>query len=161
MVLCPCRMGILIFILCRIYCVDLCCFHSNTFQILIVSHLLLHADGHLLICHHRYNGWNSDDVICSHFLFVTLMLLFINALPLLLVFISTTEEEEAEVKKSKFYQPATKFVPVSPHVAAVSSSENKKSVSLCSLSVTCLVGWETLVWHVKIIYQVASSKFKN
>lgn len=45
------------------------------------------------------------------------------------------EEEEAEVKKSKFYQPATKL-PVSPHVAAVSSGENKKSVSLCSLFVT-------------------------
>lgn len=39
---------------------------------------------------------------------------------------ATKEEEEAEVKKSKFYQPATKL-PVSPHVAAVSSGENKKS----------------------------------
>lgn len=39
------------------------------------------------------------------------------------------EEEAAEVKKSKLYQPATKFVPVSQHVSFVSSAENKKSVS--------------------------------
>ncbi|XP_075878222.1 U2 snRNP-associated SURP motif-containing protein isoform X3 [Nelusetta ayraudi] len=40
---------------------------------------------------------------------------------------ATKEEEEAEVKKSKFYHPATKSLPVSPHAAAVSSGENKKS----------------------------------
>lgn len=55
------------------------------------------------------------------------------------------EEEEAEVKKSKFYHPATKSVPVSPHVAAVSSGENKKSVSLCSLFVTYHAAWQ---WNV-------------
>lgn len=43
-----------------------------------------------------------------------------------------TEEEEAEVKKSKLYQPA-KFVPISQHASVVSSGESKKSVSLCSV----------------------------
>lgn len=57
------------------------------------------------------------------------MLLLINAYFFLYVFF-ITKEEDAEVKKSKFYQPAAKFVPVSPHVAAVSSSESKKSVRL-------------------------------
>lgn len=38
------------------------------------------------------------------------------------------EEEAAEVKKSKLYQPATKFVHVSQHVSP--SAESKKSVSL-------------------------------
>ncbi len=42
------------------------------------------------------------------------------------------EEEAAEVKKSKLYRPATKFVPVSQHVSPVSSAESKKSVSLYS-----------------------------
>lgn len=40
------------------------------------------------------------------------------------------EEEAAEVKKSKLYRPATKFVPVSQHVSPVSFAESKKSVSL-------------------------------
>lgn len=40
------------------------------------------------------------------------------------------EEEAAEVKKNKLYRPATKFVPVSQHVAPASSTEGKKSVSL-------------------------------
>nr|XP_046267696.1 U2 snRNP-associated SURP motif-containing protein isoform X2 [Scatophagus argus] len=40
---------------------------------------------------------------------------------------ATKEEETAEVKKSKLYQPATKFVPVSHHVSPVSSAESKKS----------------------------------
>uniref|UniRef100_A0A4W6CKQ5 Zgc:163098 n=1 Tax=Lates calcarifer TaxID=8187 RepID=A0A4W6CKQ5_LATCA len=43
---------------------------------------------------------------------------------------ATKEEEAAEVKKSKLYRPATKFVPVSQHVLPVSSAESKKSVSL-------------------------------
>uniref|UniRef100_A0A669EH17 Zgc:163098 n=1 Tax=Oreochromis niloticus TaxID=8128 RepID=A0A669EH17_ORENI len=38
---------------------------------------------------------------------------------------ATKEEEAAEVKKSKLYQPATKFVPVSQHVSP--SAESKKS----------------------------------
>lgn len=67
-------------------------------------------------------------------------LLFINVLLLIFVFIFVTEEEEeAEVKKTKFYQPATKFV--SPHATAVSFCENKKSVSLTSLSVASHVTW--------------------
>lgn len=78
------------------------------------------------------------------------MLLLMNSLLLLFVFIFVTEEEHAEVKKSKFYQPATKFVPVSPHVAAVSSCENKKSVSLRSLSVTR---------HVTYMLLLLSGKF--
>lgn len=105
-----------------------------------VIHLWLRADGLLLVCHRTHSRWNWDVVICGDFLRVAHMLLFINALSLLVVFIFIPEEEEAEVKKSKFYQPATKLVSVSPHVAAVSSSENRKSVSLCSLSVTCHVG---------------------
>ncbi|GAA6232282.1 U2 snRNP-associated SURP motif-containing protein-like isoform X3 [Lates japonicus] len=40
---------------------------------------------------------------------------------------ATKEEEAAEVKKSKLYRPATKFVPVSQHVLPVSSAESKKS----------------------------------
>ncbi|XP_074468376.1 U2 snRNP-associated SURP motif-containing protein [Sebastes fasciatus] len=40
---------------------------------------------------------------------------------------ATKEEEAAEVKKSKLYRPATKFVPVSQHVSPVSSAESKKS----------------------------------
>ncbi|KAM9349012.1 LOW QUALITY PROTEIN: U2 snRNP-associated SURP motif-containing protein [Symphorus nematophorus] len=40
---------------------------------------------------------------------------------------ATKEEEAAEVKKSKLYQPATKFVPESQHVSPVSSAESKKS----------------------------------
>ncbi|KAI3373598.1 hypothetical protein L3Q82_022193, partial [Scortum barcoo] len=40
---------------------------------------------------------------------------------------ATKEEEEEEVKKSKLYRPATKFVPVSQHVSPVSSAESKKS----------------------------------
>ncbi|XP_069002657.1 U2 snRNP-associated SURP motif-containing protein isoform X1 [Embiotoca jacksoni] len=40
---------------------------------------------------------------------------------------ATKEEEAAEVKKSKLYRPATKFVPVSQHVSPTSSAESKKS----------------------------------
>ncbi|XP_041807715.1 U2 snRNP-associated SURP motif-containing protein isoform X1 [Chelmon rostratus] len=40
---------------------------------------------------------------------------------------ATKEEEAAEVKKSKLYRPATKFVPVSQHVSPLSSAESKKS----------------------------------
>lgn len=40
---------------------------------------------------------------------------------------ATKEEEAAEVKKSKLYRPATKFVPVSQQVSPVSSAEGKKS----------------------------------
>lgn len=40
---------------------------------------------------------------------------------------ATKEEEAAEVKKSKLYRPATKFVPVSQHISPVSSAESKKS----------------------------------
>ncbi|XP_042354812.1 U2 snRNP-associated SURP motif-containing protein [Plectropomus leopardus] len=40
---------------------------------------------------------------------------------------ATKEEEAAEVKKSKLYRPATKFVPVSQNVSPVSSAESKKS----------------------------------
>uniref|UniRef100_A0A3Q0RYC9 Zgc:163098 n=1 Tax=Amphilophus citrinellus TaxID=61819 RepID=A0A3Q0RYC9_AMPCI len=39
---------------------------------------------------------------------------------------ATKEEEAAEVKKNKLYQPATKFSPVSQHVSSV-SAESKKS----------------------------------
>ncbi|XP_030601676.1 U2 snRNP-associated SURP motif-containing protein [Archocentrus centrarchus] len=39
---------------------------------------------------------------------------------------ATKEEEAAEVKKNKLYQPATKFIPVSQHVSSV-SAESKKS----------------------------------
>ncbi|MEQ2268219.1 hypothetical protein XENORESO_017471, partial [Xenotaenia resolanae] len=41
---------------------------------------------------------------------------------------ATKEEEEAEIKKSKLYRPATRFVPVSQHASPPSSSESKKSV---------------------------------
>ncbi|MEQ2308537.1 hypothetical protein AMECASPLE_029180, partial [Ameca splendens] len=43
---------------------------------------------------------------------------------------ATKEEEEAEIKKSKLYRPATRFVPVSQHASppSSSSSESKKSV---------------------------------
>lgn len=40
---------------------------------------------------------------------------------------ATKEEEEAEIKKSKVYRPATKFVPVSQHVSPASLSESRKS----------------------------------
>ncbi|XP_008274434.1 U2 snRNP-associated SURP motif-containing protein [Stegastes partitus] len=40
---------------------------------------------------------------------------------------ATKEEEAEEVKKSKVYRPATKFVPVSQHASPVSSSESRKS----------------------------------
>ncbi|XP_040005796.1 U2 snRNP-associated SURP motif-containing protein isoform X2 [Xiphias gladius] len=40
---------------------------------------------------------------------------------------ATKEEEAAEVKKSKLYRPATKFVPVSQNLLPVSSAESKKS----------------------------------
>ncbi|XP_070699169.1 U2 snRNP-associated SURP motif-containing protein [Pempheris klunzingeri] len=40
---------------------------------------------------------------------------------------ATKEEEAAEIKKSKLYRPATKFVPVSQHVSPVSSADSKKS----------------------------------
>ena len=42
------------------------------------------------------------------------------------------EEEAAEVKKSKLYRPATKFVPVSPNISPILTAENKKAVSLFS-----------------------------
>ncbi|XP_056252799.1 U2 snRNP-associated SURP motif-containing protein [Seriola aureovittata] len=41
---------------------------------------------------------------------------------------ATKEEEAAEVKKSKLYRPATKFVPVSQNVLPASSAESKKSI---------------------------------
>uniref|UniRef100_A0A3Q3XG43 Uncharacterized protein n=1 Tax=Mola mola TaxID=94237 RepID=A0A3Q3XG43_MOLML len=40
---------------------------------------------------------------------------------------ATKEEEAAEVKKSKLYRPATKFVPVSPNISPVLTAENKKA----------------------------------
>lgn len=46
-----------------------------------------------------------------------------------------TEEEAAEVKKSKLYRPATKFVPVPQNVSPASSAESKKSVSLYGVGV--------------------------
>ncbi|KAF7662053.1 hypothetical protein LDENG_00247950 [Lucifuga dentata] len=39
---------------------------------------------------------------------------------------ATKDEEAAEIKKSKLYRPASKFVPVSQHVSSVQSAENKK-----------------------------------
>ncbi|KAG7236700.1 hypothetical protein INR49_000594 [Caranx melampygus] len=41
---------------------------------------------------------------------------------------ATKEEEAAEVKKSKLYRPATKFVPVPQNVLPASSAESKKSI---------------------------------
>ncbi|KAM4546080.1 U2 snRNP-associated SURP motif-containing protein isoform 2-T4 [Odontesthes bonariensis] len=40
---------------------------------------------------------------------------------------ATKEEEAAEVKKSKLYRPATKFVPVPQHVSPPATAESKKS----------------------------------
>ncbi|XP_032432798.1 U2 snRNP-associated SURP motif-containing protein isoform X1 [Xiphophorus hellerii] len=40
---------------------------------------------------------------------------------------ATKEEEESEIKKSKLYRPATKFVPVSQHSSPTSLSDSKKS----------------------------------
>ncbi|XP_072231637.1 U2 snRNP-associated SURP motif-containing protein [Leuresthes tenuis] len=40
---------------------------------------------------------------------------------------ATKEEEAAEVKKSKLYRPAAKFVPVPPHVSPPTAAESKKS----------------------------------
>lgn len=39
------------------------------------------------------------------------------------------EEEAAEVKKSKLYRPAAKFVPAPQHASPASSAESKKAVS--------------------------------
>ncbi|XP_071754193.1 U2 snRNP-associated SURP motif-containing protein [Centroberyx gerrardi] len=39
---------------------------------------------------------------------------------------ATKEEEAAEVKKSKLYRPASKFVPASQHVSPVQSADSKK-----------------------------------
>uniref|UniRef100_A0A665U1L0 Zgc:163098 n=1 Tax=Echeneis naucrates TaxID=173247 RepID=A0A665U1L0_ECHNA len=41
---------------------------------------------------------------------------------------ATKEEEAAEVKKSKVYRPATKFLPVSQNVLPASSADSKKSL---------------------------------
>ncbi|KAM9332444.1 LOW QUALITY PROTEIN: U2 snRNP-associated SURP motif-containing protein [Pholidichthys leucotaenia] len=40
---------------------------------------------------------------------------------------ATKEEEAAELKKNKLYQPAAKVIPVSQHVSPVSSADSKKS----------------------------------
>lgn len=65
-----------------------------------------------------------------------------------------TEEEAAEVKKSKLYRPATKFVPVPQNVLPASSAESKKSVSLYSTGVFLwwLVGELTANANVLVIY---------
>lgn len=49
------------------------------------------------------------------------------------------EEEESEIKKSKLYRPATKFVPVSQHSSPTSLSDSKKSVSWYSLHLCCVI----------------------
>uniref|UniRef100_A0A096MA83 Zgc:163098 n=1 Tax=Poecilia formosa TaxID=48698 RepID=A0A096MA83_POEFO len=46
---------------------------------------------------------------------------------------ATKEEEEGEIKKSKLYRPATKFVPVSQHASPTSSSDSKNFNSFSSL----------------------------